>query len=97
MTTRGAQKNVSQPPVAGQSAAAVAQRLQVLRRLYVPESDTDARARLKRERPPGNVPFEVAAAARLRELRALCELANYLHLARRSSPDAGERLDSTKR
>lgn len=62
----------------------VAGRLARLRMLYVPETDAAARARLSRERPPVNEPFEVAVARRLRELRALCELADYLHRARRA-------------
>jgi hypothetical protein len=44
----------------------------------VPERDADARARLTRERPANRPSFEVAVAARLRELRALCDLADHL-------------------
>jgi hypothetical protein len=63
----------------------VAARLQALRRLYVAERDVDARARLERERPGSRRPFEAAVAARLRELRALCELAAHLHRAARQA------------
>jgi hypothetical protein len=74
-----------------QVPAGAAQRLEVLRRLYVPEPDTDARERLARERPFESLPFDVAVGARLRELRALCELSNYLHQARPSRPHAASR------
>lgn len=58
-------------------------RLAELRSLYVPESVDSARARLARERPNDATPFELGAARALAELRALCELADYLHRARR--------------
>ena len=57
----------------------LAERLQALRGLYVAERDDEARRRLARERPRRSQPFEVAVAGRLRELRALCELAEHLH------------------
>jgi hypothetical protein len=64
----------------------VSERLAALRALHVPERDGEARARLMRDRPPPSPPrFEVAVAARLRELRALCDLARHLH---RASPCA---------
>jgi hypothetical protein len=37
-------------------------------------------------------PFDVAAAARLRELRALCELAGHLHRARHEASQNGPPL-----
>lgn len=57
----------------------VADRLAALSALYVPEQDSAARARLERERPGVTEPFATAVARRLRELRALCEMAEYLH------------------
>ena len=80
MTARERQADPAYVPTA------VAERLELLRRLYVPEQDGDARARLARERPLEQVPFDVAAGARLRELRALTELSNYLHQAQPSRP-----------
>ena len=61
----------------------LADRLQELRALYVAEPDDEARKRLARERPRPHHPFEVAVAGRLRELRALCDLADHLHRAQR--------------
>ena len=74
-------------PVATQPAlpGGLADRLRVLRSLYVPERDEEARRRLARERPRIWESFDVAAAGRLRELRALCDLANHLHRARVSN------------
>jgi hypothetical protein len=46
------------------------------------ERDDEARARLARERPRRDEAFEQAVARRLRELRALCEVARHLHQAR---------------
>jgi len=60
----------------------VAQRLIALRHLYVPETAAEASARLHAEKPPITEPFEVGVDRRLRELRALCELANHLHKAK---------------
>jgi hypothetical protein len=62
----------------------VSERLAALRALYVPERDGEARAHLARDRlpPPSPPRFEVAVAARLRELRALCDLAGHLHRAK---------------
>jgi hypothetical protein len=57
----------------------VARRLSVLRRISVTERDEEARARLARERPTSSQPFELTVHRRLRELRALCELASVLH------------------
>lgn len=71
MTTRGA------------VPAGISDRLRDLRALVRAESDLEARRRLAKERPPTARPFAVGAAARLRELRALCELARHLHMARR--------------
>lgn len=62
-------------------AIAVALRLAELRRSYVAESVEEGRTRLAIERPPRRESFAEAVAARLRELRALCELARYLHRA----------------
>jgi hypothetical protein len=59
----------------------VANRLETLRTLYVAETDQEARARLSRERPRAAAPFPVQVAARLEELRALCDLAAHLHRA----------------
>jgi hypothetical protein len=56
----------------------VAERLEELRRLCVPERDSDARLRLATPRPPSAEPFPTAVARRLAELRALCELASHL-------------------
>jgi hypothetical protein len=65
------------------TVAAVSARLQDLRRLHVPERIEAARERLARERPASAEPFAHAVARSLAELRALCELARYLHAARR--------------
>jgi len=63
-------------------------RLNQLRALCVLESDAAARARLERERPtPSPPPFVVAVVARLRELRALDELARHLHRGRFAAAD----------
>jgi hypothetical protein len=63
------------------SPTAAAARLAALRAAYVPERDVDARARLAHERPVSTRPFAVLVSQRLRELRALCELARHLHEA----------------
>lgn len=66
----------------------VAQRLEVLRQLYVPETSEECQARLEREQPPrkrvtsADPEFAKLVAQRLEELRALCELTRYLHAAR---------------
>jgi hypothetical protein len=65
------------------TAAAVASRLEQLRRLYVPESIEAARERLALERPVRAEPFALAVARALAELRALCDLARHLHAGRR--------------
>lgn len=65
---------MSEPPPPGAAA-----RLAALRALYVPEDVAAARARLAEDRPAPVERFDEAAARRLRELRALCELAAYLH------------------
>jgi len=58
--------------------AGVAERMERLRVLCVPERDAEARRRLTdRPRAP-NAPFAVAVARRLAELRALCDLASHL-------------------
>jgi hypothetical protein len=59
----------------------VAARLAALRALSVVEEVAAARDRLARERPASTEDFDAAVAGRLRELRALCELAAYLHRA----------------
>lgn len=63
----------AQPP------AGVAERLERLRALYVPEQDAEARLRLAREARACAPPFAVAVARRLEELRALSDLTTYLH------------------
>jgi len=63
-------------------ARAVQQRLDQLRVLAVLESDSQARARLAAERPPPPPLTAAVVAARLHELRALCELTAHLHRAR---------------
>lgn len=65
------------------------QRLRALRELYVAERDVDARARLARERPPERRSFAELVAERLRELRALQELAAHLHGARSLADGTG--------
>ncbi len=58
----------------------VSSRFAELRGLCPLELDVNARARLTCERPASPPErFEVAVARRLDELRALCELAQYLH------------------
>jgi hypothetical protein len=65
------------------TALQVASRLARLRELCPIERDSEARDRLRRERPsPAAESFEVAVARRLAELRALCELTRYLHRGR---------------
>jgi hypothetical protein len=56
----------------------VAERLLQLGSLYVAETDSEARRRLAAETPATVTPFPVAVAARLAELRALCDLAKHL-------------------
>lgn len=63
------------------SPSAVAQRLEALRALYRPETALDGRRRLAAEAKQ-DVPFATAVARRLEELRALCELTDYLHSPR---------------
>ncbi|HLT38436.1 MAG TPA: hypothetical protein VK034_19250 [Enhygromyxa sp.] len=63
------------------SPAAVQARLDRLRELYVPEDLETARRRLEAERPALRETFNEAAARRLEELRALCELTQVLHAA----------------
>jgi hypothetical protein len=60
------------------SPAAVRARLDRLRAICVPEGLDDGRRRLAAE-ARRDVPLERAAAARLADLRALCELTAYLH------------------
>ncbi|MDB4962605.1 MAG: hypothetical protein JWP01_2604 [Myxococcales bacterium] len=57
----------------------VAARLGELRLLHVPELVEEARVRLQRERPRRVESLEQAVSRRLNELRALAELARYLH------------------
>jgi hypothetical protein len=59
----------------------VAARLAELREICVPEPVAIGAERLERERPMKREPFEVAVARRLRELRALVDLARHLHRA----------------
>ncbi len=63
-------------------SADVAGRLERLRSLYVPENLDAARARLERDAAAASQTFEEKVAARLHELRALYDLATYLHRAR---------------
>jgi hypothetical protein len=63
--------------------AGVAARLAILRASFVAETDAEARARLERERPRSSESFETAVARRLRELRALDELARHVQRAAR--------------
>lgn len=65
-------------------AAAVARRLALLAKLYVPETVAEGRARLRAE---GLAPdaFATAVARRLDELRALDDLTRYLHRGRARS------------
>jgi len=73
------------------SPGSVSRRLDELRRSSVVERDEEARARLARERPSRREPFEVAVARRLRDLRELCALADYLHRReRRAAVDRRE-------
>ena len=65
----------------------VAERLEALRLLYVPENVEEARERLRRERPVLAETVAQRVASNLAELRALYELAG--HLARARAP--GER------
>jgi len=67
---------------AGHPPAGVAERMERLRLLYVPERDAEARRRLAERPHAANAPFAPAVARRLAELRALCDLAS--HLGRRS-------------
>jgi len=60
----------------------VSARLAELRRIYVAERVDVGTARLERERPMRRESFDFAVARRLRELRALCELARHLHRPR---------------
>jgi len=71
----GDRRSSSAPP------PGVAERLERLRSLCVPERDLAARQRLAADRPAAVEPFATAVARRLRELRALCDLAT--HLGRR--------------
>jgi hypothetical protein len=66
----------------GRPPAGVAERLERLRAIYVPESDTEARRRLESDARASVEPFAVAVARRLEELRALSDLASYLHRGR---------------
>lgn len=62
--------------------SAVEARLAELAALYVPETIEEGQRRLERERPRVEEPFEQAVERRLEELRALDELARYLHQRR---------------
>jgi hypothetical protein len=61
----------------------VKRRLDRLRQIAVVERDDHARARLAGERQKAPEPFAVAVERRLRELRALTDLAAYVHGGRR--------------
>jgi hypothetical protein len=64
---------------AGAPPGGVAERLAALRAVYTPEHRSEAYARLAKERPSTTESFARAVARRLRDLRALCELARHLH------------------
>ena len=57
----------------------VAERLEQLQAVFIPEDDSEVRQRLAAERPRQSEPFVAAVRRRLRELRALCDLASHLH------------------
>jgi hypothetical protein len=63
----------------GRPPVGVAERLERLRALYVPESDAEARRRLEIEACASAEPFAVGVARRLEELRALSDLTSHLH------------------
>lgn len=71
----------------------VSARLAALKALHAPESIEEASARLTAECPRPAAPFHVEVHARLAELRALCELAQYLHRA--SWPSKGAQTELT--
>jgi hypothetical protein len=75
--------------VADLSPPAVAARLARLRALYVADDEDAARRRLEDPSARAREQFAMAVARRLAELRALDELARYLHRARRAAD--GER------
>jgi hypothetical protein len=66
------------------SASEAAARLAILQAGWKPETVAAAQARFARERPRDYGSLSVLAAKRLRELRALAELANHLRAATRS-------------
>jgi hypothetical protein len=68
--------------IRGQLPGGVAERLERLRTMYVPERDSVVRRRLAAERPAGVESFAAAVARRLDELRALSDLASYLGRSR---------------
>jgi hypothetical protein len=68
----GAHRSAGHPP------PGVAERLERLRALYVPEDDAEVRRRLASRPPAPAEPFAAQVARRLKELRALCDLAAYL-------------------
>lgn len=66
--------------LAGEPPPGVAERLEQLRALCVPESDADARRRLVAQARSGAEPLAAAVVARrLGELRALSDLTVSLH------------------
>jgi hypothetical protein len=71
----------AQRGTAGNPPSGVAERLERLRVLYVPERDAEARQRFADRPRAATTPFAPAVARRLAELRALCDLAS--HLGRR--------------
>jgi hypothetical protein len=62
----------------GYPPAGVAERLEQLRALCVPEHVSEARRRLAARPRVANAPFAAAVARRLAELRALSDLASHL-------------------
>ncbi len=64
---------------AGEPPPGVAERLERLRAMFIPEDDSEVRQRLATERPRQSEPFAAAVRRRLRELGALCDLASHLH------------------
>lgn len=75
-------RRASEPP------PGVGVRLNALRSLCITESVAEGAARLKSARPVNHESFELAVARRLRELRALLDLAGYLHRALPHDRDA---------
>jgi hypothetical protein len=63
---------------AGHPPSGVAERMERLRVLCVPERDTEVRRGLADRPRATDAPFAAAVARRLAELRSLCDLASHL-------------------